>query len=859
MYAREQATDSAAGSVARPNVVAFVAPTTIRFMVLVGAMVSVGLFMGTWLHNESPFGDDWARRVAECYARQSEPLNPDWLGQLQERQRCTAAVERRRFSFAVGGAAAALMVALGIAIAVPRIIERRRRLRRAGPRLAPALERFRALAHEAGVARTPALMIGPATLRDAFSYGLMGRYRVAVAPAVLVRWRDATTFDPLVRHELAHVRHHDVAIAWIARSMWLVVVPLLALPIVWGLLSGDTSVLPRYLWRAVLLGAVTLLASSALLRSREYDADLRASRTPEGAAALSALLQRISSPRHPRWHALLAYHPSAEDRRAIVADPGRHTAVTFGDGLTAAFLTGFPLLTALVSTISGGLAFVTAAVLAGPLLGATVGLGLWRQSLIRRITGSRLRVTPVALGVLVGYALGAVVSLAQIGSQGVGEYQHLAVNALTPLAICGATVLAAGLGELFADVAPRFRSPRASWIVCIVLVGTLFAITLWAATTLSLAVDEGSWPLSSLALLTVLSGRGLAIVALGFAAVTAWALVTVRNDAVAPSWAVLGDSPPPWPAPAKPRLLGTVLIGAAAGTVGALMIVGFRLLVGPAQDQTEQLVRSGTYILLAAAVGAAAAIAMVVAQPDRGLGAALLASPIASVTTVIGFLALNTVLGGQLTAVFVEEFVRRSVALSLLSLLGVAVASLVLQIRRTSAMNATFATVVAAAVLAGAASLGVLAARQTLTGAYATGGIPSTKSGPTVDPVVPRELYADVVARPLLEGRVATASAFSAMQAERLPDDLIAARIRAEILPLLRQMLDLAESVRLDDPEVKTVHEHAIAGARLHVMAFEKVATALEQSDPRLLSEGDALIADGNAEWEQWAAGTANL
>jgi Zn-dependent protease with chaperone function len=855
MSAAEQVTHSAGDSVARPNVLAFVAPTTIRFIVLVGALLSAGLFMGTWLHNESAVGDEWADRVAECYGINGGPPGGDWLVQQRERQRCTAVVERRRFVYAIGGACTALALGLGIAIAAPHIIERRRRLRLVDPRLAPAIERFQALAGEAGVASPPALMVGRATLRDAFSYGITGRYRVAIPPAVLVRWRDSTTFDPLIRHELAHVRHHDVAIAWIARSMWIVVVPLLALPLAWGILSGDTSLISSYVWRAALLGAVTLLASSALLRSREYDADLRASRTPESAAALSALLQRVSPPRHGRWRTFLSYHPSAEDRRAVLEDPGRHTAMTFGDGLTAAFLAGWtlPLLTALVSTIAAGLAFVSAAILVGPLLGATLGLGLWRQSLIRRITGNRVRVAPVALGVLVGYALGALASLAQTGAEGVGEYGHIAVNALTPIAVCGATVVAAGLGELFADIAPRFRSPRASWIACILLVGTLFAVTLWAATTLSLAVDQGGRPLASLVLMTVLSAYGTAIVALAFAAVTAWALLVIRNDALAPSWAVLGDSRPPWPAAAKPRLLGTVMVGIAAGTVGALMLIGFRMIAGPAKDEAEQLARSGTYILLAAGVAAAAAIALVVLQPDRGLGAALLAAPVASATTVIGLLALNTALGGQLTAAFVDAFMRPGVTLGFLSILVVAVASLVLQARRTSAMSATLPAVITAAVLAGVASFGVLAGHQ------AAGNTHWSDPTPTVDPVVPRALYVDVVARPLLDGRVATASALTALKAEHLSNDVIAARMRAEILPVLRQMLDSAESVRLDDPEVRTVHEHAIAGARLNVMGFEKLATALEQNDRQLLEEGNALLIDGNAEWEQWAAGTAKL
>jgi hypothetical protein len=304
-------------------------------------------------------------------------------------------------------------------------------------------------------------------------------------------------------------------------------------------------------------------------------------------------------------------------------------------------------------------------------------------------------------------------------------------------------------------------------------------------------------------------------------------------------------------------MLGTFMVGIAAGTVGALMLSGFRLIAGAAQDDSERLVRYAVFLLVATVMAAVAATTLVVAQPDRGLGAALLASPVASATTVMGFVALITLFAGPFTADYVVGLLRSSVAISLFSILVIAVASLVLQGRRTSAVSATVATVVASAVLAGLASFGVLAGYQALLSAAS--GTFTNQPEPTVASVVPRALYAQVVARPLLEGRVAAASTLSAMQAEHLSDADAAARIRAEILPVLRQMLDRAESVQLDDPEVRTVHEHAIKGAQLNVMGYEKIVSALEQSDRQLLQEGNALLADGNAEWEQWAAATAKL
>jgi hypothetical protein len=142
---------------------------------------------------------------------------------------------------------------------------------------------------------------------------------------------------------------------------------------------------------------------------------------------------------------------------------------------------------------------------------------------------------------------------------------------------------------------------------------------------------------------------------------------------------------------------------------------------------------------------------------------------------------------------------------------------------------------------------------------------PQNSSSPGVSPSpaypspIPRAMYAFVVARPLLEGRVATAEAVRTLREEHVPNDVAADRVRTQILPLLRQMRDRAESTLLDDPEVVKVHEHAIKGARLNVSGFEIIANALEQNDPELLQKGNALVEMASAEWEEWAKGTLKL
>jgi hypothetical protein len=173
---------------------------------------------------------------------------------------------------------------------------------------------------------------------------------------------------------------------------------------------------------------------------------------------------------------------------------------------------------------------------------------------------------------------------------------------------------------------------------------------------------------------------------------------------------------------------------------------------------------------------------------------------------------------------------------------------------------------VAVAVVAGAGTAAsAMVARQTLVPGLAAAlpGYSEVDGGPVPDqavqPPVPRELYLDVVARPLMDGRAAEAEVFSALQSEQPPNDVAADRIHTEIIPLLQLMLDGATDVPIDDPQVAAVHENVLAGIRLHLEGFELVATALARDDAAMLQQGSDLLAEGNARWDRWAAGVAAL
>ena len=407
------------------------------------------------------------------------------------------------------------------------------------------------LAAETGIRRMPRIERGPASQRDAFSYGAPGRPRVVLPPAVAVRWRDRELFDPLVRHELAHVRHRDVALAWLARSVWYALAPLLILPLVVSLLSSDHSILADLLWRAALLGLTVLLVSAALLRSREYDADLRAARVAGEIESLTALLRR-SSGGHDRnpLRQLVARHPTPDQRILVLQDPERAAGVTFLDGFSPAFLAGllFPLVSTVVVVMFTGsgrtdLGDSVAALVAGPLLGGSVGLGLWRAAVAGRVAGIRRQAGPVALGVAAGLVLGQLASLAGTGSGTAGGLDHPALLAVSAALGVGATVLSAGLAQLGADAAPRLHR-RVAIVAIVAIDGLVFASALWIGSTLQFALDSSGLALARAWLVTLLPSAGLVIGTVAVLALSAgWALWARTDRATAPAWMIEDGNP----------------------------------------------------------------------------------------------------------------------------------------------------------------------------------------------------------------------------------------------------------------------------------------------------------------------------
>lgn len=580
---------------ARPSVLAMPSPTVSRFALLVAALMTSGLFVGTSVHNQTAALDDWLARVIECESLRPEvapgAAMEDVIRAQQVVDRCLQAPQLRLAWFALGGAAVAIAASVILLALLPRIIVRRRALRPAGARLEAATARVSALASEVGVHRAPGTMVGTSRLHDAFSFGLPGRYVVALPPALAVRSTSAA-FEPLVRHELAHVSRRDVLIGWAAASVWPVTAVLLLVPVLLAISNGDLSVLPSYSWRAAFLLALTLVASAGILRSREHDADLSSASTPRLREALTAVLCASGRAQPGGWRRFVRLHPHPAERVEVLGDPAPAARPSAVDASVAGFLAAVtvPLLVAVIASVPSltRWAYAIPAALVGPVMGVTVGLALWRSAVVDAVCATRTTAgatVRVAAGVLAGSLVGEAASLAAVGTGTVtGSRSWLPV--LLSVSILAGTTAVVGLLGIIAAGRAWALSARSYTAVAVLGSGLLFAFVLWLATTLTHALDLGGWWLAAGVAADLLTGPVAAAIML--LVVVAVVLLLATPTRTVPGWAVdvSADAPSQTTAtraataadggtaPTRLRRLWLTVLLFGAGLVAGVIVLG---------------------------------------------------------------------------------------------------------------------------------------------------------------------------------------------------------------------------------------------------------------------------------------------
>ena len=393
--------------------------------------------------------------------------------------------------FVLGCAVGLLLIMAGLILVVPwldrRRLARTQQFTESQGVPASATAWFGSLCDHAGLTgrRRPRLMV--AAVPEAFTTALPGGLPLVVLPVQVVLAQDyPSRFNPVVLHELAHVRARDVSLVSSVRGIAWITIPVLALASLPEFLdAGQTQVQRAYLVQAVAFVAATILVAAGLLRVREIAADRQAVHWLGSPETLQNLLEVAEVPavirlrRSSRWRLLLlARHPSLTARLTALRSPARARDAGFAAALAVgavaamAMNTCFYFASSLDNAAAGWLPIRVWAATGGIMLGLGLAPAFLRSAAqARRAGGAFAWWTPVAgvsfgllLGSLVapGPATGAVISIV-VGS----AFRGVAAVGLLALTGAGLAVLTAGLASLAADRYPQ----RPSWLAaCITAV-----------------------------------------------------------------------------------------------------------------------------------------------------------------------------------------------------------------------------------------------------------------------------------------------------------------------------------------------------------------------------------------------------
>ncbi|GGT37116.1 M48 family metalloprotease [Streptomyces chromofuscus] len=312
--------------------------------------------------------------------------------------------------------------------------------------------------------------------------------------------------EAMFRHELAHLRLRDVGRVRLASAAWWILLVGCTAPVSAALTREPGALGTGVLVRMTLVLVITGLSLCAVLRAREYDADLRAEadpRAPRGATADYIGSGRSPTPRERLLaRAGLASHPTPASRLDTLADPVRTWGLSPFDclatGLAAGLiLTDLALLVAALTPERTQLAYTVAGALTGWAVAGVVTVAWWRAVAVghRDATGRRAATAGAALGfgVLAGSQLSGRAAGAWVRdtttADGLATELSL-IDAPWPRATALAAVLVAG-GALYAVWTTSLaRATRAA------VSGPRSAPACAAAVVLSgllVAVPLGSW------------------------------------------------------------------------------------------------------------------------------------------------------------------------------------------------------------------------------------------------------------------------------------------------------------------------------------------------------------------------------
>jgi Zn-dependent protease with chaperone function len=424
--------------------------------------------------------------------------------------RCAAGATRVEGYFILGAIAAFLVAAATLSVVVP--WAELRRLRRAVPveEIPGVMARFASLCAEAGLRgrRIPRLQVvgaGRPVVRQAFTTAPpWGRPLVVLPAKVAVSRQDPRRFDPVVLHELAHVRARDVSWVSSVRGVTWLTIPVIVLACVPGFLNSQgTRIADTVLIQAGLFVVITAAFAAGLLRLRELEADRQAASWLGSGEPLGRVLSAGVPQSRRGWRRIagalrrpLDRHPSVSARidalHGVLGTTDTDFAFPLAVGAVAALAMNTAYyLTSIFDFGGGGWPPTRASAAVGSIvLGTGLTPGLIRRAVVAHRAGKVVSWWRPVTGTAAGLLLGLLVppstlpgpDLAVVSGQGLG-YTAVKVLLLV-LAGAGTAALTAGIASLVAAGEP-YRGGM--WL------------TAWVSLAVSCTAAAALWPIVNLA------------------------------------------------------------------------------------------------------------------------------------------------------------------------------------------------------------------------------------------------------------------------------------------------------------------------------------------------------------------------
>jgi len=421
------------------------------------------------------------RTIAQCL--HSQPAIPAL-------DRCVSGTFRLEGLFIAAVAVAVPTLAALVSQITPRVTQRRL-ARSAGFNVPDAAARFEALCDKARLTgrRRPQLLVSGPEQQEAQTTGLPGRRPlIVIPPKTAVAARDPSRFNPVVLHEMAHVRARDVSWVSSVRHITWITLPVVALACIPQIFdAGGGQFSGTVVLQAAVFAAGTALVARELLRRREIEADRQAIRWLRSPDELIRLLEAGRQAVHAKpgragewWSRPLARHPSPAARIAALQDPlgkqdgGFVYTLVAGVATVMAMNTSHFLTWALDEVDGGWLPARVSAVVAAVVLGFSL-----TPALVRRATRARRTGTPAAwwqpvAGTTSGMLLGALIPPGTTPGATASILAGMDLRrVLITLSLAGGgaglATLTASLASLAADGRPhRWPTARTAWLTAAV-------------------------------------------------------------------------------------------------------------------------------------------------------------------------------------------------------------------------------------------------------------------------------------------------------------------------------------------------------------------------------------------------------